>query len=284
MAKGGEQPTQKTEPVYSPQQQELMGLAMPGLRQWAANPLTRYQGETIANFTPEQLQAQQMAMGAAGRQGSEAADVANRMGFYTGGDIWNPQTNQYLQGAIDAATRPVQENMDRALAGRNVEAASTGNFGSSRVARERSNIVRDASREMGDQASKLVQAQYDTNMRSQLQAMGMLPMLQQAELAPAMTISGVGDARQAREQALLDRAQANYYYDQNAPFMQSAELMGLLNSMPTGSQSTANNPANNPWRSALGGAMAGGSLGSMFGPWGAGAGALAGGAGGYFFA
>lgn len=268
MAKGGEQPTQRTTYELSPEQRELMNLAMPGVREFAASTPQRYQGNQVAGFTDPQVAGQSMALGAAGTQNDLARAAAGSSNFYLNGSIWDPQNNPNLRGAIDAATRPIYEGLtEKALPAIRGEAVSTGNFGSSRQGIAEGLATREASRAAGDTAAKLAQGEYETNVNAQLKAMGLLPTVQGAQVAGATTTSGVGDVRQAMNQALLNQDVNAFNYDQMAPFLQSKEILSLLQGLPGGTTvSTGNVPSANPWTQALGGAAAGASLGSAIMP------------------
>ena len=61
-------PTQSTTYQLSPEQRELMNLAMPGLKSFAANVPQRYPGETVVPFTSAQEKGQQLALSAADAQ------------------------------------------------------------------------------------------------------------------------------------------------------------------------------------------------------------------------
>ena len=270
MGSSGQQqaPTQTTQQILSPEQRELMQLAMPGIREFAASTPQRYQSSGIAAFDPLQTQGQESVLASAGTTGDLARSAAGANQFYTGGDIWNPSSNQNLQGAIDASVRPIYDNLtERALPAIRSEATSTGNFGSSRQGIAEGIATREASRAAGDTASKLAQGQYETNVNAQLKAMGLLPTVQQGQTAEGTTISGVGDVRQAREQALLGETIGNFNYDELAPFLQSKEIMSLLAGLPGGSTvSTGSVPQANKMGQALGGAATGASLGTAIMP------------------
>lgn len=274
-------PVQKTTYELSPEQRELMNLAMPGVRTFAASTPQRYQGNQVAGFTPEQTAGQNMALGAAGTQNNLATNAANASNFYTSGNIWDPANNPNLRGAIDASVRPIYENLtEKALPAIRNEAVTTGNFGSSRQGIAEGLATREASRAAGDTAAKIAQNEYETNVNAQLRALGLLPTVQGAQVAGATTTSGVGDVRQSMNQALINQDVSGFNYDQMAPFLQSKEILSLLQGLPGGTTvSTGNSPRANPWTQALGGAAAGASLGSAIMPGigtgvGAGAGAL----------
>lgn len=270
---------QKTTYELSPEQRELMNIAMPGVREFAASTPQRYQGSQVAGFTEPQIAGQNMALGAAPVQAGLAKNAAGANNFYTSGDIWNPSSNPNLQGAIDASVRPIYENLtEKALPAIRQEAITAGGFGGSRQGIAEGIATREASRAAGDTASKLAQSQYDTNVNAQLKALALTPTIQGAQTAPSITTSGVGDVQQALQQALLNQDVSGFNFDQYAPFMQSKEIMALLQGLPGGTAiSTANSPTSSPWGQALGGAATGASLGSALMPGiGTGIGALGG--------
>lgn len=277
---GGEQaPVQKTTYELSPEQRQLMTLAMPGVRDFAASVPQRYQGNQVAGFTPEQMQGQGQVLGAAPIQGDLARSAARANQFYTSGNIWEPENNPALAGAVNAATRPITEALTQsALPAIRNEAVTTGNFGGSRQGVAEGLATQGASRAIGDTSAKVVNAAYDTNVNAQLKAMGLLPTVQGAQSAEGLATSGVGDVRQAMNQAMINQDVGGFNYDQLAPFLQSKEIMSLLQGLPGGTTtSTGNVPKANPFTSALGGAAAGASLGSALMPGiGTGVGALGG--------
>lgn len=280
MAKGGTQDTRTTTTTQlSPEQQQILGLSMPGIQQFAAATPKRYGGSTIAGFDPSQEKAQGMALDASMMQDWLAGQGVGAANTFLGGDIWKPESNPNLQGAISAATRPITQNLTESiLPSIRGEAGSTGNFGSSRQGIAEGLASGRASQAVGDTASKLVQDQYSTNINAQLKALGMLPMLQDSTLAGARTTGAVGDVRQAMDQARLNEQVSNFNFDQYAPFLKSKELLALLQGIPGGSTTAVGTgPARNPLMGALGGAATGASLGSAFGPWGTGIGAVGGG-------
>lgn len=273
----------RTTQELSPEQRQVLNLALPGVMSFGASVPQRYQGSTIAGFDPSQTAGQNMALGAAGEQNRLAGNASRASDFWTSDAPWRPENNPALAGSITAATRPITEQLtESTLPALRSGAVASGNFGSSRQGLAEGMASREASRAVGDTASKLVNQNYQTNVDAQLRAMGMLPQLQAAQTQGAQTTSAVGDVRQALEQARLGETVGNFTYDQYAPYLQSRELLSFLQGLPGGStvasgRSEASTPQSNPLTSALGGAASGAAMGSMFGPWGTGIGALLGG-------
>lgn len=278
MAKG-EQPTQTTTQVLSPEQRQLLDITMPTIQKYAATVPQRYQGETVAGFTPEQTAGQNMALGSVPSINEVGANAAKANNFYTSGNIWDPAANPNLQGAIDAAVRPVYTNLtERALPAIRSGSIQSGNFGGSRQGIAEGAAIRDAGTIAADTAAKIAQDQYSTNVNAQQRAIAMAPTVQGVQTTGATVTSGVGDVRQAMDQARLNAAQNAFNFDQYAPFMNARDILGIMQGLPGGSTvSTGNNPSTNPIMSSLGGAATGAALGSAFMPGiGTGVGALGG--------
>lgn len=270
MAKGGSTAPQTQTTTYqlSPEQRELMNLAMPGIREFAASTPQRYQGSTIAGFDPLQVAGQEAVIGAAPRIGELAQNAANTSNFWLSDAPWLAENNVGLRSAIDAATRPIQQNlMESTLPSIRGGAQTAGGFGGSRQGIAEGLASGRASQAIGDTGAKLAQDAYSTNVEAQMKAMGLLPQTQAAQSAEGLALSGVGDVRQAMAQALLGEQVNNFNWDQMAPFLQSKEIMSLLSGIPGGSTvSTGSTPQGNPLMGALGGAAAGASLGSAIFP------------------
>ncbi len=272
MAKGSQQqaPTQTTTAQLSPEQQSLLSAVMPQLQQFAATPLKNYSGETVAGFTAPQTQGQQMALDAAGAQGQTASQAGNTAGFYLGGDIWNPSTNPNLQGAIKAATDPLYTRLnEQLLPSIRQDSITTGGFGGSRQGIAEGAAIRDTQNAAANTASTIAQNQYDTNVRAQLQALGLAPTVQQTQVQPALTTSGVGDVQQNLAQQRLDAAQQNYWVDQLLPLIQGQAIAGIVGGLPGGSTvATGSVPQSNPTsaKNILGSAASGAALGSAILP------------------
>jgi hypothetical protein len=277
MSFGSKEPqTQTTTQMLSPEQRQLMNLAMPGVTEFAAKVPQRYQGSTVAGFDPSQVAGQEGALQSAGTQTNLARGGAGTTLDWLSPNALDITKNPGLQGNIAAATRPITQALtEQALPAIRDSAERSGNFGSSRQGIAEGLASGRASSAIGDATSNLVSKAYQTNVDAQLKALGLLPSTIGSQTTGDLTTSNVGDVRQGMSQSLLNQDVSNFNYDQLAPFLQSKEIMSLLTGLPGGStQTVASQPQSNPLTSALGGAATGASLGSMFGPVG-----MAGGAG-----
>lgn len=260
--------TQTTKYELSPEQRQLMDLAMPGITQFAANVPKRYQGSTIAGFDPQQVGGQEGALQSSGVQTDLARSGAGASNAWLSPDALDVGNNPAVQGMMDRNARAVNTQLlETSLPQIRDGAERSGNFGSSRQGVAEGVAMGKASSALADANAKTLSDAYNTNVESQLKALGLLPQTTQTQVAGDLTQSAVGDARQGMAQRLLDEQVGNFNYDQLAPFLQSKEIMSLLSGLPGGSTtSTASGPTKNPLTSALGSAATGASLGSAIMP------------------
>ena len=276
-----QQPTQVTQQVLSPEQRQILNLAMPKIQDFAAATPQRYQGNQVAGFNPNNIAGQNAVLGQVGEIADVGQNAANANNFYTSGHIWDPGANPNLQGAIDATTRPLYTQLtNEILPAIRSDATNTGNFGSSRQGIAEAGAIGKTQQAAADAAAKVAQNEYDTNVNAQLKAEALSPTVQQGLTAPGTVQSGVGDVQRALEQAEINQNVQNFNFDQYAPFLQAQDLVSLIQGLPGGSTvSTGNVPQTNMGLQALGGAASGAALGSAIFPGvgtavGAGAGAL----------
>lgn len=273
-------PTTSTTTVLSPQQQELMNLALPGVREFAASTPQRYQGDTVAPFDPAQVQGQQMALDAAsGAQTGLAKSGTDASNYWLSPGAIDVGNDPAVQNAVTASTRPITQQLTESiLPALRSGATGNGTYGSSRQGIAEGLASGRASQAVGDTASKLVETARESNVRAQLQALGLLPQTIQAQTAPATTTSAVGDVRQGQTQAEIGSDVSNFNFDQYAPFLQSKEILALLTGIPGATTVSTGSvpPAPSHLTQALAGAGTGAAVGSAFGPIGTGVGAAGG--------
>lgn len=250
-------PAQTSTYNLAPEQRQILSYAMPGIEKFSASVPQRYQGDTVAGFTSPQVQGQGMALDAAAGAQTDLANKGAATNNYLLGDIWKPENNPALQRAVDVAVRPVTEQYQNVVrpALRDEFQAAGQQFGGSRRKVGEVQAGNSYMRNVGDTASKVVNDNYATNMAAQVKALGLLPQTQQAQVAPALTTSGVGDVQQSQAQNVLNSNVAGFNYDQLAPFLQSKELMSLLSGIPGASTTTTSTvPKPTPLQNVMGGA------------------------------
>ena len=274
----GSQPQQQTTSTtyqLSPEQRQLYDIAMPGITQWAAKTPQRYQGSTIAGFDPSQTAGQEQVLQGAGTQTALGQSGANTTQSWLSPQALDVNNNPAVSGLLERNRRAVTDNlMQTALPGIRDSAERSGNFGSSRQGIAEGLAIGKSNQALADANASVLSDAYKTNVDAQLKSLGLLPQTTANVTQGGQTTSAVGDVRQALDQARLSELVSNFNYDQNAPYLQSRDIIGLANGLLGGTNvSTASVPQKNPFTSALGGAATGASLGSFLGPVGSAGGA-----------
>lgn len=270
----GNSDTTTTSKVELPREtKELLKLGMPYAKQFAANPPSLPSSPMTAAFDPAQMAGQQAAVGAAPVQGQLAGDAAGATNFLLNKALF-PNTNPALQQTIDAAVRPIQENLTSStLPAIRSEAALKGQYGGSRQGVAEGIASRAASQAIGDTGAKVATEGYKSGLDAMYRALGLAPQTSDMQLSPAVTLSGVGDVRQGQQQRLIDEGVYRSMYGQQLPLMMAQELAALAQGIPGGGGSvTAPAAQGNP----LTGAIGGGTLGAALFPAAAGPAGLAG--------
>lgn len=285
---GGGQPSetkQVNEVKLSPEQKQVFNLAFPHLQQYAQNPVQMFQGSTVAGFNPWEVQAQGMALDAAGVGQGLATGAANTNAFLMDPALLDPQSNPWLAKHGDAIAntmgRQLTEHALPALRAGDTQAGGMYSGGNTRSLIAEGLASARASEATGDALSSLYNNAYSTGLGTMSDALRMSPLTQASQLFGAQTVGAVGSQSRALEQSLLDETVRNWYMQQQMPLLHAQDLFGMLGTMPGGqgvSTVTGAQPSTNPVMAGLGGAAMGASLAPMLGatgPIGAGVGLLA---------
>jgi len=254
--------TNVTETKLTEEQQALVDLAMPRLKEFAANPPQWPPFSQVAGFDPLQTQGQEQALGAVPAQQTLANIGGVGQGFLSSGAALFPETNPALRGTIEAAIRPISETLlTDTLPGIRSEFVNAGQYGGSRQGIAEGLAFRGAEQAAADAASKIASENYQAGLGEMTKSLGLLPQTIGAQVQPALTTSGVGDVRQALAQALLSEQGAKYNYEQLLPYLIGSDLISLSGGVPGGSTvSTATAPGPSPLSTALGIATLGATL------------------------
>lgn len=265
MSGGTKETSQTTQTILSKDQEELMKLAMPGIKSFAANPPQLPDYSRVAGFDPLQTQGQSMALGAAGSQQALASGGAQSQAHLMNPNILDPNSNPALRATIDAATRPITDQLLHSTLP-NIRSGFTGagQYGGSRQGIAEGLASRSASQAVGDTSAKVATEGYQSGLDAMSRSLGMLPSTMGAMTTPALTTSGVGDVRQAQAQALLGEKAGDFNYNQLLPYLVSSDIISAVQGIPGAkTQTTATGPQGSAISSALGGASLGASLGGL---------------------
>lgn len=242
-------------------------------------PYANDPSQMVAPLTPEQQAARGTIMDATGRAGQTVAQGQQALTPFLSGQYMDVKNNPYLQSAMDSAIRPITQNYRES-----VLPSIRGNFnvGTDAVDQSKEGIAQGvASRGYLDAVSGVTSSManrgYETGLNATQNAIGQIPGLTTAAIAPGQAQWNIGALIQGHEQNLrnaplaIDQLQQQRLNDQFRWLTGIGGLGGTQNniiSAPPGSQP-------NPWLGALGGAQIGMGLGNM---WGGGGGSAGGGA------
>lgn len=259
--------------------------ANPGLQQ-AITAATRPTWEALTEQALPAIRSQAISTGPYGgsRQGV-AEGVAVGKATTAAGDIARRMANDQYAANLAAVNSRYGMNLGASTTERGQDVTGSTTARGQDVTARGQDITGDLTARGQDitgrgQELDYLGRQYGQNQAATYQALGLIPQMQQSIMAPAQTISAVGDAQQQMAQAQLNDQVAAWNYNQTAPYNQARDIMGLLSAMPGATTtSTANVPQANPMMQSLGGAASGAALGSAIMPGvgtlaGAGAGAL----------
>lgn len=265
---GGSQPATTTTKIENPGQQEMYQIAMPFLRQFAANPPSLPSGGTVAGFDPAQVAGQEAILGAAGGPQTGLAQSGANAAQFLSHDVLSPSSNPALQATINAATLPIQQNlMESTLPALRGGAEAAGGFGGTRRQIAEGLASGRASQAIGATGAGIANQGYQAGLDAMVKNLGLLPGTMQSQLMPGLAQSGVGDVRQSMAQALLGERNLYEQYPQLLPLLMGQTIAGIGTGMqPTGSTTTATASGGNPLMQGLGLGISGlGALGSLGG-------------------
>jgi hypothetical protein len=252
---GGTQSNQNQyiNPAQNAQLGNLYGYAGGLLNQYQNNPQS-----LIAGFTQPQIQGQNAALSAASGPLTQMAGM--------GGQAWgqalnaDPTQSPFFAQSLQASYNPFIRNfMQSILPGIRGDAVGVGQAGSSRQGIAQGMASQGLLQQLGDMTSQMGQNAYNTGAQQRLGALGMMPQIMGAQLAPAETMMNVGGQQQAMNQ------QFNM-----APWQLGGLFQGLLGSPTVLGQQTSNTSPGllgglGNFMGNMGGMMSGaGSMGARF--------------------
>ncbi len=202
-----------------------------------------YEGQTLAEMSPDQLAAEE---GLRGLVGSQTADFAEARGLTRGQTDaptlanLQPFMNPYQQAVTDIAKRQATEEFEQTtLPTLRKQAVDAGSFGGSRAAMLESQAQDNQARLLADLQSKGDLAAFqnaqkafaDQKERERLAAEGLTSLSGIEDTAARRELAGlqaVGVTQQKREQQLLDEAYKKFLDERKFPESQLAQYQGFV--------------------------------------------------------
>jgi len=289
MSMGGGQSTTTTTQELSPEQRALIEPVIPIAKNYLKNPPKQYKGSAIAGFDPLQKEAQQMTMSAAdqmlpitGQTGNNYLkglagydQLRQQQQFLTSGDVLRADSNPYLQGAIEAASRPtIQQFQQQILPGIQNESINSGAYGGTRQGIASGIAGQAATQSLADIASKMSNENYQAGLGAMVQGQqnanqtlaGRSDLLQnqsnilQQSLLPAQLKESVGAQQQMMKQQLLSEKVQKFVNGQMIPFSVAQDVAQMAFGMPGGTTKSVSDQPGNPM---MGMQMGMGALGML---------------------
>ena len=228
--------TQTSKVELSPEQREVFGLAVPKIKEYAASTPQIKQTSSIADFTPEELAAQNFAMGVSlpmtAQLGGQAASTQSSL--LDKDFMLNP--NQYLNTAADNVVRrgsqdfveqiaPAIRQQSQAAGGQYTGGATKEGIATGLAAGRSAQAVSDA---VADMYFK----NYTQGLQGLQQAVAGNQDVMAQTLMPANIANLVGQTKRNMAQEKLSEETAKFYAEQDIPLLQSQQIMALLGQMP----------------------------------------------------
>lgn len=194
------------------------------------------------------------------------------------GDYLN--SNPYLQGAINAAVKPITDAFsNQVMPGIDSSFSSAGRYGSGAQTQAYSDAENNLGQQVGNVATNMAYQNYGDERQRQMQAMLFAPQMAQQDYNDLAMLGQAGQGYDQYNQNLINANIDKYNYNNNKDWNFLNDYIGLLNGA-TGGSSTTTAPrqgSTSPLTGALGGALSGAYLGSVIPGIGTGLGAIGGG-------
>lgn len=245
MGSGGKLKTSgvtETEKKLSPEQQELLNLAMPTFRSFLQpGAVDLHPGSRVAKTDPLSTLGQEMVLATAGAGGdlSNVAKSASKGSqFLTSPDILSPETNPFLQQAVEAALRPIDTRFGETLGNITDEAFLAGGIGGSRQGVAEALATRDYLRQVGDTSATLLNTAYGQGLDALGRGLLTAPSIAQLSALPGALTEAVGVQRQDQAQAELSDEVSRFMEEQLLPLLIAEDIVGLSFGIPAGTATT----------------------------------------------
>jgi len=270
---GGAQQSTTTTQNFSPEeaaqralvQQEATRIYQSSKDQIANSP---YPGAAPVPLGPDSLQAQDMLRTWANGAGTTGAQTAQGYSDFLMTDAMKAESNPYLQSAIGAATRPIdQAYTDPGGVFSSIRTSSQQAGPSTRQGIAEGIAGRGYLNAVGDVSSKMAYQNYADSMKNATTALALGPQTAQLGQMPAMAIGAIGQQNEMIQQMQGDYASQQKMWELNAPWAPLQNYANIVfgGAAPGTTSTSTGGGSQSPNRAmgALGGAAQGAMLGSV---------------------
>jgi hypothetical protein len=181
--------------------------------------------------------------------------------------------NPYQQAAIEAASRPIQQQFAQTtLPGIASGFSRAGRYGSQAMGTALGSATEATARALGDVGTQIAYGGYEAERGRQQQAMGaqlqaatLAPQIYGQQFLPSQQLAQVGAAREAIAGQPLQEAIQRYQFQQQMPYQQLQGFLSSIYGTPMAASQYAPPAQTNRLASTLGGAALGAGVGQMIG-------------------
>lgn len=249
--------------------EEILGMAQQAL----STPREFFSGETVAGFTPAQLQAQEFATTQATQLGETLPSTLDQILQFGTQDVLDPNS-ELTRAAIEAAIRPTTQNfLENVFPQLGSAAQAAGAFGGARQGIVESQTARDLNQTVGDISAKISFDAFQRGLDTFDRTAALAPQLASARFIPSDVLSQVGAQQQFQNQQQILAQREKFDFAQNEEFARISDLTdiqsrlsGGTGAITQGGGSTTTGPGapkGNVAQGALSGAATGASIGSV---------------------
>lgn len=227
-----------------------------------------YPGAKVAPFSQETLAAQQLAMANAGAAQQQVNSINQGVQYGLTGAM-DVENNPYLQKAISAAVRPIQQEYTDAggvMSQIRTGATQAGQYGGTRQGIAEGIAAGRQAQAIGDTSAKIASDAYNKGQETFQKTLTFAPQAMEAGMTPVNWMSSVGAQKENLAQSQADYAANSQMWDLNAPWIPLQNYASIVygGSAPsTTSTSDSSGNARNPIGQAAGAALTGASLYQM---------------------
>jgi len=238
--------------LYDSTSSQIAGMDYPGAKPVGPSAPTQDAWSTLLGYADGE-----------GARNSEELKKAQTFGLNGALDVKN---NPYLSSAINAAIRPLTEQMmDSGGILSQIRGNSTlnGQPGGTRQGIAEGIALKKYQNAVGDISAKMSSDAYTKGLDTFSKTLAVAPNTQSTIMQPGLIKSGVGTQQEGYQQAQNDYTAGAKQWKLNAPWAPLQNYTNLVyggSSPSTTTTATANPPQSSSWNNILSGALMGGSL------------------------
>ena len=189
-----------------------------------------YPGSAPAGFSPETQVSQRLAVQNAAAAQDQVQNINNGVNYGLTGAM-DVSNNPYLDKAIAAATRPIEQSYTDAggiMSQIRTNAGQAGQVGSSRQGIAEGLAAGRMAQAQGDTAAKIASDAYNKGQETFQKTLTFAPQAMEAGMTPVNWLSSVGAQKENLDQANQDYQANARMWDMNAPWIPLQNYASLV--------------------------------------------------------